>query len=84
MVVPGDYLNLIIHVQARAQPDSCKSYAHQRETTGSSSGSLQLCPFPKCELLLKESICSQRGAGSKYFRFRAALYGKENHFYQIR
>ena len=36
-----------------------KKYAHQRETTGSSSDSLRLCPFSKWELLLKERICSQ-------------------------
>ena len=32
----------------------------RRETTGSSSGSLQLRPFSKWERLLKERICSQR------------------------
>ena len=32
----------------------------QRENTGSSNDSLQLCPFSKWELLLKERICSQR------------------------
>ena len=37
-----------------------KSYVHQRETTGSSSDSLQLHPFSKWELLLKERIRSQR------------------------
>ena len=37
------------------------SNVHQRETTTrSSSDSLQLCPFSKWELLLKERICSQR------------------------
>ena len=36
------------------------SYTHQRETTGSSSGSLQLRPFLNWELLLKERIFSQR------------------------
>ena len=36
------------------------SYAHQREITGSSSDSLQLRPFSKLQLLLKERICSQR------------------------
>ena len=36
-----------------------KSYANQRETTGSSKDSLQVHPFPKWELLLKERICSQ-------------------------
>ena len=33
---------------------------HQRETTVSSNDSLQLRPFSKWELLLKERICSQR------------------------
>ena len=37
-----------------------KSYAHQRETIGSIKYSLQLRPFSKLELLLKERICSQR------------------------
>ena len=37
-----------------------KSYAHQRETFVSSNDSLQLHPFSKWELLLKERICSQR------------------------
>ena len=37
-----------------------KSYAHQREVTGSNSASLQLLPFSKWELLLKERIRSQR------------------------
>ena len=43
-----------------ALPEGRKSYAHQRETTGSSSDSLQLHPFSNLELLLKERICSQR------------------------
>ena len=34
-----------------------KSYAHQKGTTGSRSVSLQLCPFSKWKLLLKERIC---------------------------
>ena len=37
-----------------------KKYAHQRETTGTSSDSLQSRPFSKKELLLKETVCSQR------------------------
>ena len=37
-----------------------KLYAHQRETTGSGSDSLQLRPFSKWKLLLKERTCSQR------------------------
>ena len=37
-----------------------KSYAHRRETTGSSIDSLHLLPFSKRELLLKERIFSQR------------------------
>ena len=39
--------------------------AHQSESAGSSSGSLQLRPFSKWELLLKERICSlPEGANS--------------------
>ena len=46
-----------------------KNYTHQRETTVSSNDSLQLHPFSKWELLLKERICSQ----SKFLPLR---YGK--------
>ena len=35
-------------------------YAYQRETSGSSSDSLQSCHLSKWELLLKERIYSQR------------------------
>ena len=35
-----------------------KKYAHQRKTTGSSNDSLDLRPFSKWELLLKERIFS--------------------------
>ena len=37
-----------------------KSYAHQRETTGSIIDSQELYPFLKLELLFKERICCQR------------------------
>ena len=37
-----------------------KSYTHQREATVSSNDSLQLRPFSKWELLLKERICFHR------------------------
>ena len=45
-------------------PSNCvartlKSYAHLRETTGSNNDSLQLHPFSKWELLLKERIYEQ-------------------------
>ena len=45
-------------VQWRSQ--KAEKDTHQRETTRTSSDSLQLCPFSKWELLLKERICSQR------------------------
>ena len=51
-----------------------KSYAHQRETTGSRSEIFQLRPFSKWELLLKERICFQ---GSEFFPLRAVPYGME-------
>ena len=45
-----------------------KIYAHQRETTGLTSDSLQLFPFLKLELLLKKRICSQpEGANSFHY-----------------
>ena len=37
-----------------------KKLQYQRETTESSSGSFQLSPVSKLELLLEERICSQR------------------------
>ena len=52
-----------------------KSYAHQRETTESSNDSLQLRPFSKWELLLKERICSQREQ-ILTFMSSSLLYGK--------
>ena len=48
------------NVKAMTKPEHRKSYAHQRETTGSSNDSLQLHPFSKWKLLLKERICSKR------------------------
>ena len=52
-----------------------KNYAHQRETTGSSSGSFQLLSFSKWELLLKERIRSQR---KRILSFKSSFlwYGK--------
>ena len=47
-----------------AKPERYKSYAHQRETTRSSSGSLQLRPFTKCEFCLKGKNLFQEGASS--------------------
>ena len=52
-----------------------KSYAHQREITGSSSVSLQVRPFSKWELLLKERICSQRERILS-FKSSSLWYGK--------
>ena len=37
-----------------------KKYAHRGKITGTSSDSLQLCPFLKWKLILKGRICSQR------------------------
>ena len=51
-------ISFIEDLQWRSQ--NMKSYAHQREPTGSSSDLVQLRPFSKWELLSKESICSQR------------------------
>ena len=55
----AEYLTLVLMFQWLSQ-NFGKKYAHQGETTVSSNDSLQLCPFSKCELLLKERICSQR------------------------
>ena len=57
-----------------------KSYAHLRETTGSNSDSLQLRPFLKWELILKERICSQR---ERILSFKSIFNGMENHSYRI-
>ena len=60
-----------------------KKYAHERETTGSNSGSLQLRPILKWEFLLKERNCSQR---VRIFSFKSSSvpYTMESNFYQIR
>ena len=50
----------VFFIMMIAKPDRAKSYAHQRETTGSGNDSFHLRPFSKWELLLKERICSQR------------------------
>ena len=50
----------VFDVDANGVVKSLKSYAHQRETTGLSSDSLQLLPLSKKELLLKERNCSHR------------------------
>ena len=51
---------MVLCVCSNGLARTLKSYAHQRETAVSSNDSLQLCPFSKWELLLKERICSQR------------------------
>ena len=53
----------------------------KRETTGSSSGSLQLRPVSKWELLLRKVFAPR---GSEFFPLRAVSYGMDNHFYHIR
>ena len=58
-----------------------KVYAHQRETTGSSSDSLHLRPFFKLEIFLKgKNLLPEL---SEFFPLSAVLYGIENHFYHI-
>ena len=59
-MVVHKYIYYIQYLYQWHSQNTEKSYAHQRETTGSSSDSLQLCPFSKWKLLLKERICSQR------------------------
>ena len=46
------------------------------ETSGSNSGSLQLRPFLKWELLLKERICSQTGEQILSFKSSSLWYEK--------
>ena len=57
------------------------SYAHQTETTVSSNDSLQLHPFSKWELLLKERICSQ---SEGILSFKSSSLGMEIHLNHIR
>ena len=57
-----------------ALPECRKKYTHQRETTGSSSDSLQLRPFSKWEL--EKDV----PRGSEYFPLRTVAYDMENHF----
>ena len=56
-----------------------KSYAHQRQTTGTSSDSLELRQFSKWELLLKEKKILPEGV----FPLTVLPYGMDNHFYHI-
>ena len=80
------YFNCVIDIGVASTP---KKLAHQRETTGSSSDSLQLRPFSKWELLLKDRICSlweqieYAPSGSKFFPLRAVPYDMANDFYHI-
>ena len=53
-----------------------KTYAHQGETTGTNSDSLQLRPFSKWEFRLKQTINS--------FLLEQFLFGMETHLYLIR
>ena len=64
--------------QWRSQNAKNKQYAHQRETTGSGSDSLNWV-----ELLLKERICSPLPQGANPF-LRADPFGMENNFCHIR
>ena len=66
--------------QWRSQNECWKSNTHQRETTGSSNDSLQLCPFSKWKLLSKERIRSQR----ERIPLWAVPYSMEDHFYHIK
>ena len=71
-------LNFAASLYRLAELERRKSYAHQMETTGSSSGSIQLRPFSKLELLLKERICSQR---EQIFSFKSSsLWYKKSLF----
>ena len=58
-----------------------KSYAHQRETAGSSSASLQSNPFSKWELFLKERIDSQR---ERILSFKSSFLFNGESLYRIR
>ena len=49
-----------------------KSYAHQRETTRSSSDSLQLRPFSKWNFSKRKEFAPR---GSEFFPLKAVLYG---------
>ena len=62
-------------VPCRSQ-NTGKSYARQRETTGSGNDSLQLRPFSKWELLFKERICSQ---WERILSFKSSFLWYGNH-----
>ena len=61
--------------------NSAARYAHQRETTESSIYSLQLHPFSKWKLLLKERICSQ---SERILSFKRSSLWYGSHFYHSR
>ena len=68
--VSCDMLDSLRPTQQFFQP--WKSYAHQRETTGLSSDSLQLCPFSKWKLLLNKEFAP---SGSEFFPLRTIQVG---------
>ena len=61
--------------QWRSQNAETKLRTSKGETTVSSNYSLQVCPFSKWELLLKERICSQRERILS-FKSSSLRYGK--------
>ena len=66
----------ILHANLKQwRSQNTEKYAHQRETTGSSSDSLHLHPFSKWELLLKERISPQRQLILS-FKISSYWYGK--------
>ena len=64
---------LLLNIQWRSQ-NAEKKYAHKRETTGLRSDSLQLPPFSKWELLLRNEFAPR---GRELVPLRAVPYGME-------
>ena len=57
------------------------NYAHQRETSDSSSDSYKLRPFSKLGLLLKKRICSRR---EHILSFKSSPYIMDKRIFHIR
>ena len=81
------------HIRHQWHSQNAEKVTHlNRETTGSSSDSLQLHQLFKMGTSLKGKNLLPEGAnsflfaprGSKFFPFRAVPHGMENHIYHIR
>ena len=79
--IANRFVNKEIWCQYKWRSQNAEKYVFQRETTGTSSDSLQLRPFSKRGLLLGKEFAHR---GRIFIPLRAVPYGMESHFYHIR